>query len=324
MAPRAAFSTLAPSRLGGYATTIVRYAEEMGKPDDRRLEDFRESRLESLRVTLLSNAPVYADLEEAVLAGWLEEGRRTLGGADPFVKAALNGRSAADVAREAAAGTALHELRARQALLEGGPAAIRRSNDPLLSLARRVDPILRELRAWQDEHIRSVETSAGQRIADARFAVYGKSVYPDATFTLRLGFGRVAGYEEGTTLVPWKTTFFGLYDRAAGFDEKPPYDLTDRWRSGRSRLELATPLNFVFTVDTIGGSSGSPIVNRNGELVGLNFDSNQQRLPSRYLYVDENEGSRAIAVHSAGIVEALTRLYNASTLVQELTASRTF
>lgn len=316
--PRLAFSTLAPSRLGGYATTFVRYAAEMQKPSDARLDEFRDSRQENLRFNLLSPAPVYADLEEAVLAGWLDEARRTLGGDDPFVKAALQGREARDVAHEAIGGTKLGDLAERRRLLDGGAAAINQSADPLIVLARRVDPVARTLREWQDSTLRSIEASAGQQIAAARFAVYGKTVYPDATFTLRLGYGRAAGYEEDTTLVPWKTTFYGLYDRAAGFAERPPYNLPDRWKARRDRLTLSTPLNFVYTVDTIGGNSGSPIVNRAGELVGLNFDSNQQKLPNRYLYVDDAEGSRAVAVHSAAIIEALTKVYDADALVAEL------
>jgi hypothetical protein len=210
------------------------------------------------------------------------------------------------------------DVAGRKALLEGGPDAIRRSHDPLIALARRTEPVLRELRDWQDQRLRSVETSAGQQIAAARFAAYGKTVYPDATFTLRLGYGRVLGYEEDTTLVPWKTTLYGLYDRAESFAEKPPYNLPSRWKTGRDGLNLATPLNFVYTVDTIGGNSGSPVVNRNAELVGLNFDSNQQKLPNRYLYIDEAEGSRAIAVHVAAMIEALARLYGAQSLVSEL------
>jgi hypothetical protein len=218
-------------------------------------------------------------------------------------------------------GTKLADPAARRALLDGGAAAIRQSKDPLLALARRIEPVLRELREWQDSRLRSVETSAGEQIAAARFAAYGKTVYPDATFTLRLGFGRAVGYEEDTTLVPWKTTFYGLYDRAVSFGNKAPYDLPSRWEKGRTLLDLATPLNFVYTADTIGGNSGSPIVNSKGELVGLNFDSNRQKLPNRYLYVDEAEGSRAIAVHSSAIIEALGKVYGAAGLVREITAS---
>jgi hypothetical protein len=317
-APRLAFSTLGVSRLGGYATTLVRYAEEIGKPNEKRFEEFRDSRLDAMRFALLSTAPIYPDLEDAVLARWLDDAQRTLGAADPFVKAALDGHSPSDVARAVVQGTKLVDVAGRKALLEGGPDAIRRSHDPLIALARRTEPVLRELRDWQDQRLRSVETSAGQQIAAARFAAYGKTVYPDATFTLRLGYGRVLGYEEDTTLVPWKTTLYGLYDRAESFAEKPPYNLPSRWKTGRDGLNLATPLNFVYTVDTIGGNSGSPVVNRNAELVGLNFDSNQQKLPNRYLYIDEAEGSRAIAVHVAAMIEALARLYGAQSLVSEL------
>jgi hypothetical protein len=312
------------SRLAGYASTLVRYADEIGLPSAHRLEEFRDTRLESLRFSLLSSAPVHADLEEAILAGWLQAAHRELGDGDPFVKAALNGKTPDTAASEAIGKTLLVDPAARRALLDGGPAAIRQSNDPLIQLARRVEPILRELREWQDSRLRSVETGAGEQIAAARFAAYGKTVYPDATFTLRLGFGRALGYAEDTTLVPWKTTFFGLYDRAESFGEKPPYDLPARWRDGRAKIDLTTPLNFVYTADTIGGNSGSPVVNRNAELVGLNFDSNRQKLPNRYLYVDEDEGSRAIAVHSSAIIEVLGKLYGAGALVSEITANTKF
>ncbi len=190
----------------------------------------------------------------------------------------------------------------------------------MIVLARNVEPVVRELRAWNEEKILNVEASAGEKIAKARFAVYGKNIAPDANFNLRLSYGRVAGYEEDTTLIPYKTTFFGLYDRAESFAEKPPYDLPARYREGRGKLDLATPLNFVYSADTIGGNSGSPVINRNAELVGLNFDSNIQKLSNRYWYIEESEGSRAVAVHSAGILEALRKLYDAQDLVKELTA----
>jgi hypothetical protein len=165
----------------------------------------------------------------------------------------------------------------------------------------------------------SVDTRAGQKIAEARFAVYGKTAYPDANFNLRLEYGTVLGYEEDTTLVPPRTTFYGLYERAAGFSEKAPFTLPARWRDGRAKLDLATPFNFVYTADTIGGNSGSPVINRNAEICGINFDSNVQKLPNRYMYIDEAEGSRAVGVHSAGIIEGLKKIYGADALVAELT-----
>ncbi len=303
IAARLAFSTLGPSAVAAHAVSLARSTTAIDG---------------ATRTALLSESPLYADLEEAMLAGWLEAGRRTLGADDPFVKAALQGRAARDVAHEVIAGTRLLDVASRKALVDGGPAAIRASTDPLIVLARRVDPITRELADWRETHIRSVEVAAGQQIANARFAVYGRTIYPDANSTLRLGFGRVLGYEEDTTLVPYKTTFFGLFDRAESFGGKPPYDLTERWRNGIAQLNLATPLNFTYTGDTIGGNSGSPIVNRNGELVGLNFDSNQQKLANRYVYIDEADGARAIGVHSAAIIESLTKVYGAHNLVAEL------
>ena len=320
-AKRAAFSTLTPSRLAGMASTIVRYGDQMQKPGAERYAEFNDARLEGLKFSLLSTAPVYADMEEAQLAGWLEEGQKALGAEDPFIKAALNGQTPAALAKQVLAGTTLADPAARKALVEGGSAAIQASSDPLIALARRVEPVIRALRAWQEEKVQSVEARAGQKIAEARFAAYGKSAYPDANFNLRLEYGTVLGYEEDTTLVPYKTTFFGLYERAAAFGEKPPFHLPARWRDGRARLDLATPYNFVYTADTIGGNSGSPVINRHAEICGINFDSNIQKLPNRYLYIDEAEGSRAVGVHSAGIIEGLRTLYGAGALVSELLGS---
>jgi hypothetical protein len=321
-AKRIAFTSIAPSQLGALASTLVRYAEEIRKPNATRFAEFRDARLESLKVNLFSPAPIYPDMEEALLAAWLEEAQKTLGNNDPFVRAALNGATPAEVARQVITGTKLTDVAVRKSLFEGGADAIAKSDDPLIALARRIEPVYRELRAWNEENILSVDASAGQRIAAARFAVYGKTVSPDATFTLRLSYGRALGYSEDTTLVPFRTTFYGLYDRAEGFAEKPPYDLPVRYREGRTKLDLSTPFNFVYTADTIGGNSGSPIVNRNAEVVGLNFDSNIQKLPNRYVYVDEEEGSRAVAVHSMAIIEALRKLYGAEKLAEEITAGR--
>jgi hypothetical protein len=320
MAKRIAFSVVAPSRLATIALNLVRYAQETQKPNDKRYDEFRDSKLESFKFSLLSPAPVYPDMEEAALAAWLAEAKNQLGADDPFVKAALAGSTPEAAAKLAVSGTRLAEVARRKALLEGGPDAIARSDDPMIALARRVEPVMRELRAWHEEKIQSVESSAGQKIAKARFAVYGKSISPDATFSLRISYGTVLGYEEDTTLVPYKTTFYGLYDRALSFEERPPYNLPQRYKEGKSRLDLSTPLNFVYTADTIGGNSGSPLINRAAEIVGLNFDSNLQKLPNRYWYVAEAEGGRAIAVHSAAIIEALKKLYGAENLAREITS----
>ncbi len=319
MANRLAFSNITPARLGDIASKIVRYSEEIKKPNDQRYDEFRDNKIESFKFALLSPAPIYLDLEEAQLTAWLAEARKTLGNNDPFIKAALGEAEASEVVKRAVRETKLNDVAFRKSLLEGGADAIAKSNDPMIMLARRVEPVIRELRAFNEEKIQNVEAAAGAKIAKARFAVYGKSIAPDANFNLRISYGKVKGYEEDTTLVPFKTTFFGLYDRAASFGEKPPYDLPVRYREGRGKLDLSTPLNFVYSADTIGGNSGSPVINRNAELVGLNFDSNIQKLSNRYWYIEENEGSRAVAVHSAGILEALRKLYDAPDLIKELT-----
>jgi hypothetical protein len=320
-AKRNAFSTLTPSRLAGFALTLVRYAEESKKPNASRLEEFRDTRLDALNATLFSAAPVYADMEESLLASWLADGQKALGSTDPFVKAALGGQTAAAAARAAVGGTKLGDPARRRALFESGAEAIATSDDPMIALARRVDPTMREIRSWIEQHITNVETTAGERIARARFAVYGKSMYPDANSTVRISYGTVLGYEDGTTLVPYQTTFYGLFDRAVSFGNKAPFFLPQRWFDRRATLDMSAPLNFAYTADTIGGNSGSPVINRKGELVGLNFDSNRQKLANRYMYIDEAEGSRAVGIHSAGILEALSKIYGAERIVKEIGAA---
>ena len=176
-------------------------------------------------------------------------------------------------------------------------------------LARDVEPFVRKNQKILDDRVASIETPAQERIGQARFALYGHSVYPDATFTLRLSFGTVKGYPMNGTKAPSKTTMFGLYDRATGFDSKPPFNLPARFTERRATLDLSTPLNFVTTNDIIGGNSGSPVVNRAGELVGLIFDGNIESLVGRFVY--NEEANRAVAVHSAAIIEALRKVYDA-------------
>ena len=319
MANRLAFSNISASRLASIAQQLVTYSIEAAKPNDLRYPEFRDTRLEAIKSSLASPAPIYLDMEEASLLFWMEEAVKTLGVNDSFVKAAIGNAEPSEVVKRAIRETKLNDPAARLALFDGGAAAIAASTDPMVTLARRVEPVIRELREWNEKTIQNVETANGTKIAQARFAVYGKTMPPDANSTLRIEYGKVLGYDEDTTLVPYKTTFFGLYDRAFSFGEKSPFELAPSLKARKDKIDLTTPLNFVYSADTIGGNSGSPVINRAGEIVGLNFDSNNQKLSNRYWYIEENEGSRAVGVHTAGILEALRKVYDAPGLVRELT-----
>ncbi|MBV6495622.1 MAG: hypothetical protein DCC44_09725 [Acidobacteria bacterium] len=319
-APQLAFSTISVARLGSIASQIVRYTEEVAKPNDERYDEYRDNRLDSLKFSLLSKAPIYPAMEEAMLVAWLTKAKDTLGVNDPFIRAALGDAEVSEVVGRAVRETKLIDPAARKALMDGGKAAVAASTDPMVTLARRIEPVIRELRKWNDDNIASVETKAGERISKARFAVYGKSIPPDANFNLRLSYGRVKGYEEDTTLVPFRTTFFGLYDRALSFDGAAPFDLPERYKAKMGKFDMSAALNFVYTADTIGGNSGSPVINAKAEFCGINFDSNIQKLSNKYWYVEESEGGRAVGVHSQGILEALRNIYETKELVSELTS----
>ncbi|MGC8917272.1 MAG: S46 family peptidase [Thermoanaerobaculum sp.] len=310
------YHRLSGYRLPGIALNIVQLVAEVKKPDGERLDGFHDSQLPSLKFRLFSPAPVYPEFEEVLLADGLREALEKLGPEDPFVKAALAGKTPEEVAHEAIAGTKLGDPEFRKQLVEGGEQAVAASTDPLIALARRVDPILRQDRKWYEDTIEAVVRTAGEKIGKARFAIYGKDTYPDATFTLRLTYGTVTGYPYNGTVAPSKTTFYGLYDRAASFDDKPPFHLPQRWLEKKDALNLATPLNFVSTCDIIGGNSGSPVVNRAGEIVGLIFDGNIESLVGRFVF--DITANRAVAVHTAGMTEALKKVYDAGFLVREL------
>ena len=241
-----------------------------------------------------------------------------MGPDDPFIKEMLAGTSPDGVAKEALSDTQLVDASFRKALMEGGESAVQASIDPLIVLARKVDPWRRKMIKAYEDQVESVETPAGEGIGKARFAAYGKSLYPDATFTLRLSFGTVKGYPMNGTQAPPETTFYGLYDRAYSFGLKPPYDLPARYLERKASIDLSAPLNFVSTCDIIGGNSGSPVINQRGELVGLIFDGNIEGLVGDYVYNEEN--NRAVAVHSRAMIEVLRKLYDAAPLADELTA----
>ena len=231
--------------LAALAATLVRYIEEKAKPDAERLDGFHDSQLAGLELRLFSPAPVYPALEEVLLADSLQESLGELGPSDPFNAAVLKGRTPDAVAKEAIGGTKLADPAARKALAAAGPAGVAASTDPLVVLARTADPFARKNQKMLDDQVASVETEAGEKIGRARFAVYGHSTYPDATFTLRLSYGQVKGYPMNGTIAPPKTTMFGLYDRANAFDNKPPFQLPRRYVERRAALDLSTPMNFV-------------------------------------------------------------------------------
>jgi hypothetical protein len=280
------------------------------------LDGFHDSQLESLKFRLLSPAPAYPGMEKALLANTLANAVEELGAGDPFVKGAVGNSSAQSAAEKLVDGTKIADAAFRKSLLEGGEAAVAASTDPMIVMARNIDPSVREIRKWVENNVESVETSAGEKIGKARFAAYGKSTYPDATFTLRLSYGTVKGYPMNGTIAPPLTTIYGLYDRAYSFGLKMPFELPQRYLQRKDKLDLTTPANFVSTCDIIGGNSGSPVINRAGDLVGLIFDGDIESLVGDYVY--DETANRAVAVHPGFIIEALRKIYDAGPVADEL------
>jgi hypothetical protein len=303
-------------RLGSIALQIVQLSAELQKPDGERLDGYHTAELESLRFRLFSPAPIYPGLEEAMAVDSMKLMLEELGAADPYVMACLDGKTPEAAAQALVAGTKLADPALRKKLVDGGPAAVSKCVDPFIVLARKLDPIVREMRKWQEDEIESVTRPAGEKIGQARFAAYGKNAYPDATFTLRLSYGAVKGYPMNGTLAPYKTTFYGLYDRAASFDNQYPFNLPQRVADARERLDLSTPLNFVCTGDIIGGNSGSPVINAAGEVVGLVFDGNVESFMGRFFYDDT--ANRTVSVCSQAMIEAMKKIYGAENLVKEI------
>lgn len=322
------------SRLFAHARTILRAADEEALPSPDRLREYRDSNRVSLALDLFSDEPLHDAYEIAKLSDSLTAFAAACGGDDPTVKAVLAGRTPQDRAAELVTGSRLGRrvtadgspapADQRRTLSEGGRDAIARSADPMLAVARLVDAEARELRTVA-EAAEEVKRQAHGELAAARFAREGAAAAPDATFSLRLSYGTVAGYEDAGRRVEAFTTFAGLFARATDRQELPPFDLPARWRRERPRLEadagfMATPLNVVSTADIIGGNSGSPVVDRTGALVAVIFDGNLQSLAAGIAYDDRR--ARAIAVEARGILAALERVYAADALVAELMAGR--
>ena len=307
------------STLLGFGLTLVRIADESAKPSDQRLTEFKDANLENQKKRLLVSRPFYPALELAVFTDGLKEAQEELGPNHLFVKAMLGGKSPEAVAKTAVEGSKLNDPAVRKALLEGGRKAILESQDPMILLARKLDAPSRLLRKHLEAKVTAVLTEHGGRIALARFDAYGKSLYPDATLSLRLTYGPVATYAANGTHIQPFTTFHGLFDRAAAWGpeaENHAWALPPRWIANKGKLDLTTPFNFSHAVDIIGGNSGSAVVDRKGELVGLIFDGNIESLAGRFYY--DAEYNRAVAVDARAILEALDKVYDDQAIVKEI------
>ncbi|GLH66160.1 S46 family peptidase [Geothrix edaphica] len=307
-----------------HALTLVRLADETARPSAERLTEFSEGNLKATRAQLLSPRPVQKPIDTALLAAGLQEAKDELGADHPFVKALLGDQSPEAVAKAAVEGTKLDDPAVRKQLAEGGKAALEASTDPMILLAKKIDPFGRAVHKRVEAEVTGVFNEHGGRIAEARFKAFGRAVYPDATFTLRLGYGPVATYANGTgTLAQPFTTFMGMYDRHLGWGgnaaaaEHGAWTLPERWLKRQAKLDLATPFNFIYACDTVGGNSGSPVVNVQGEFVGINFDSVFEGQGGYYVY--DADTKRAVATDARAILEALRKVMDARHLVAELT-----
>jgi hypothetical protein len=300
----------------GIARTLARANTERSKPNGERLREFRDSNLESLEFQLFSDEPLYDDFELLKLSDSLAYLAAQLGYENEFVQKILAGKSPQARAEELVMNTKVKEVAVRKELYKSSPEKINASKDPMIQLVLLIDDEARRVRKIVEEQ-GEVKNQAYAQIAKAKFAQQGTSTYPDATFTLRLAYGPVKGYEENGKHVPFQTTMAGLYERSADHHNKPPFDIPEPWIKRKSELDLSTPMNFVCTADIIGGNSGSPVINKNAEVVGLIFDGNIQSLVLDFVYTDKQ--ARAVSVHSSAIVEALRKIYDAGKIADELT-----
>ena len=280
------------------------------------MPEFQDQALPQLEQALFSPAPVYDDLEQTKLADSLGTLIDTFGADDALVKAVLDGKSPQVRAFELIARTQIKDVRVRHAIADGGQAAIDQSEDPMIVLAKLVDAKAREVRKSLETKVTEPKTKLYSQIANAAFAVYGTATYPDATFTLRLSFGEVKGFEQDGVMVDPVTTIAGAFQAEASHEGRADWQLPQSWHNAMSTLDGTTPLNFAATADIIGGNSGSPVVNRDGELVGLIFDGNRFSFEGAFLY--RSELNRSVSVHSSGMMEALRKVYGAGALADEI------
>ncbi len=298
-----------------HARMLLRMNAELGKPNTERLPEYSDTRLPSLKLRLFSPAPIHEELERVKLAGSLTFLAEKLGGEHPLVKKILAGKAPADRAAELIGGTGLRDVSARKTIAGGAEV-----KDPLITLAAQVDEEARAVRKRYESEVEEPVKQSQAKVAAARFKLLGTAVPPDATFTLRLAFGTVRGYEVDGETLPYTTTFAGAFEKEARQKGREPFNLPRRWLDGKEKLDLKTPFNFTSTADTINGNSGSPVLNAAGELVGVNFDRNRHGLVRNFVYTDVQ--ARHISVHSRAVLEALRKLYGAKELLAELAGGR--
>lgn len=301
------------SKLFGYARALVRGAAERSKPNEQRLREYAESNLPKIAAGVLASTPVYPQFEQVTLSYSLDKMREHLGPDDPIIRRLLSAESPDSLAQQLIAKTQLADPGVRKALWDGGAQAIAGSTDPMIALARDIDAEARALRKVYEDQVQAPVAAAQEKIAKARFAVYGANTYPDATFTLRLSYGAVAGWvEKGEPVAPF-TRLARLYERTTG---KAPFRLPQVWLDARDKLDPDTPFNYVTTNDIVGGNSGSPLIDAGGRLVGLVFDGNIHSIAGSYWY--DAEKNRTVAVHPAAILTALRDVYEARALAAEI------
>ncbi len=303
------------SQVYGFAEELVLMASEDQKPSADRLREFRDSNRESLEQSLFSPAPLYDDLERLQLADELARFVETRGGNDKLVTQVLQGKGPRVRAAELIQGTKLFDVEARKQLAASGADGIAKSQDSMIELARILETEYRELRLV-NEGLDERERQAYAKITEAKFKAEGDAVYPDATFTLRLAFGLVKGYDEDGQSIPANTTLAGAFEHETQHAQQADWALPESWHAAKSQLKSSTPLNFVCTADIIGGNSGSPVIDREGRMVGIIFDGNIQSLTADF-YHSELQG-RAVAVHIAAVLEALEKIYGAQQLKQQI------
>ncbi|KGI79052.1 S46 family peptidase [Oleiagrimonas soli] len=295
------------------ARALVRAATERAKPDADRLPPYRNANLPAMQQQVEAKTPFYPQYDENKLAWTLEKMRQALGADDPFVHEVLGKQSPEQLAHALVYGSKLSDPAVRKQLWDGGEKAIQASHDPMIELARKIDPVARKLRKQYEDEVEAPLRQASEAIAQARFARDGTSSYPDATFTMRLSYGTVKGWMEKGKEVPPFTHFDGLYKRATGAD---PFKLPESWLKAKSSLDLSTPMDFVTDNDIIGGNSGSPVINKEGHAVGLIFDGNIHSLGGNFTFNDSN--NRAVAVDTAALDQALRKVYHLPRLAEEL------